>query len=46
MYKNPRIMGDPPPDDADLLDLLYDMAPDAATLKRILVDNPRRLYPF
>ncbi|MSQ72344.1 MAG: hypothetical protein EXR27_13770 [Betaproteobacteria bacterium] len=46
MYKNPRNTGDPLPDDADLLNLLYDMVPGAATLKRILVDNPRRLYPF
>ena len=46
MYKKPNEGGDPPPDDADLLNLLYDMVPDAATVKRILVDNPARLYPF
>jgi D-galactarolactone isomerase len=34
------------PDDADLLDLLLDWAPDEATRKRILVDNPARLYGF
>lgn len=32
------------PDEGDLLDLLADFAPDAATRNRILVDNPRRLY--
>ena len=34
------------PDDAVLLDLLSDWAPDAATRQRILVDNPARLYGF
>jgi 2-pyrone-4,6-dicarboxylate lactonase len=34
------------PDDGDLVDLLADYAPDEATLRRILVDNPRRLYPL
>ena len=34
------------PDDGDLLDLLGRYAGDAATLKRILVDNPARLYGF
>src|SRR5262249_20891946 len=33
-------------DDADLLDLLLDWAPDDATRKKILVDNPARLYGF
>lgn len=46
MYRNPRSAGDPPPDEADLLNLLYDFAPDPAVLKRILVDNPAKLYPF
>jgi predicted TIM-barrel fold metal-dependent hydrolase len=32
------------PDDGDLVDLLVDFAPDEAVRKRILVDNPRRLY--
>jgi predicted TIM-barrel fold metal-dependent hydrolase len=34
------------PDDGDLVDLLADFAPDAATRNRILVDNPERLYDF
>jgi predicted TIM-barrel fold metal-dependent hydrolase len=34
------------PDDGDLLDLLLDWAPDEATRKAILVDNPTRLYGF
>jgi D-galactarolactone isomerase len=34
------------PDDADLLDLLLDWAPDETTRKKILVDNPAQLYGF
>jgi predicted TIM-barrel fold metal-dependent hydrolase len=34
------------PDDAVLFDLLAAWAPDEATRKRILVDNPARLYGF
>jgi predicted TIM-barrel fold metal-dependent hydrolase len=34
------------PNDGDLVDLIPLMAPDAATQKRILVDNPERLYGF
>jgi len=34
------------PDDAMLLDLLLDWAPDEATRRRILVDNPAELYRF
>ncbi len=34
------------PDDGDLVDLLARFAPDEATRTRILVDNPRRLYPL
>jgi len=34
------------PDDADLLDLLLDWAPDEATRTKILVDNPAELYDF
>jgi D-galactarolactone isomerase len=34
------------PDDARLLDLLLDWADDEATRKRILVENPARLYGF
>ena len=36
----------PPPNEADLLELLYRMAPDEASLKRILVDNPARFFGF
>ena len=35
-----------PPDDAEVLDLLLTWAPDAATQKRVLVDNPAALYGF
>jgi predicted TIM-barrel fold metal-dependent hydrolase len=34
------------PNDADLLDMLYRYVPDAAARKKILVDNPARLYGF
>jgi predicted TIM-barrel fold metal-dependent hydrolase len=34
------------PDDAVLFDLLAEWAPDATTRRRILVDNPARLYGF
>jgi predicted TIM-barrel fold metal-dependent hydrolase len=34
------------PDDAVLLDLLADWAPDAGVRRRILVDNPAELYGF
>jgi D-galactarolactone isomerase len=34
------------PDDAMLLDLLLDWAPDAAVRQRILVENPAELYGF
>ncbi|MDB5595184.1 MAG: putative dicarboxylic acid hydrolase [Hyphomicrobiales bacterium] len=34
------------PNDGDLVDLIPLFAPDAATQKRILVDNPARLYGF
>jgi D-galactarolactone isomerase len=36
----------PAPDDADLLALLDQWAPDRAGAERILVDNPRQLYGF
>ena len=32
------------PNEGDLLDLVAEMAGDAATLKKVLVDNPSRLY--
>jgi 2-pyrone-4,6-dicarboxylate lactonase len=34
------------PNDSDLLDLLFDWAPDLALQKKILRDNPARLYGF
>jgi 2-pyrone-4,6-dicarboxylate lactonase len=34
------------PDDADLVELLPLIAPDAAMQRRLLVDNPKRLYGF
>jgi D-galactarolactone isomerase len=34
------------PDDADLLDLILDWAPDEGARHRILVDNPAELYGF
>ena len=39
-------LGGPMMNDGDLLDLLGEWAPDEATRKRILVDNPARLYGF
>jgi predicted TIM-barrel fold metal-dependent hydrolase len=36
----------PMPNDADLIDLMADWVPDAATRKRILVDNPAQLFGF
>ncbi|UHL65092.1 amidohydrolase family protein [Paralcaligenes sp. KSB-10] len=35
-----------PPNEGDLLELLYRYAPDAAVLKKILVDNPAALFGF
>ena len=34
------------PNEGDLLDLLAEIAPDEAARKRILVDNPARLFGF
>jgi len=34
------------PNDGDLVDLVPLMAPDAATQRKILIDNPQRLYGF
>ncbi len=36
----------PMPNDGDLVDMLADWVPDARTRRRILVDNPRRLFGF
>jgi 2-pyrone-4,6-dicarboxylate lactonase len=35
-----------PPNDADLLELLYRYAPDEAELRKILVTNPAKLFGF
>ena len=45
-YKTPFDLTDELPDTGDLLNLLHDAVPDAATLKMIIVDNPARLYGF
>jgi D-galactarolactone isomerase len=45
-WPHPSAPKDKIPDDADLLDLLLDWAPDDATRKKILVDNPAELYDF
>ena len=43
-WPHPNI--EPPPPNPAMLDLLLDWAPDEATRRRILVDNPARLYGF
>lgn len=43
-WPHPNI--NPSPSNAAMLDLLLDWAPDEATRRRILVDNPARLYGF
>jgi len=45
-WPHPSTPKDNVPDDADLLDLLLDWAPDETTRKKILVDNPAELYGF
>jgi D-galactarolactone isomerase len=40
------ITASPKPDDADLLDMLLDWVPDEATRRKVLVDNPAKLYGF
>ena len=45
-WPHPSAPKDAVPDDADLLDLLLEWAPDDATRRRILVDNPAALYGF
>jgi D-galactarolactone isomerase len=45
-WPHPSAPRDATPDDADLLDLLLEWAPDDATRRRILVDNPAALYGF
>src|SRR3954462_356022 len=45
-WPHPSARKPAPPDDADLLELLLDWAPEDATRKKILVDNPAALYGF
>lgn len=45
-WPHPGQTGERRPDDANLLDLLLDWAPDERTRRRILVDNPAELYGF
>jgi D-galactarolactone isomerase len=45
-WPHPSAPKDQVPDDADLLDLLLDWAPDDATRRKILVDNPADLFAF
>jgi len=45
-WPHPSAPKDRVPDDADLLDLLLDWAPDARVRRKILVDNPVSLYGF
>jgi len=44
-FPHPNITG-PAPSKEALVDLLHRAAGDAATLRRVLVDNPDRLYRF
>jgi predicted TIM-barrel fold metal-dependent hydrolase len=45
-WPHPRMEADEMPDAGHLLDLLHAWTPDEATRRRILVDNPARLYGF
>lgn len=45
-WPHPSVPDDDRPDDAELLDVLLDWAGDEGVLRRILVDNPARLYGF
>ena len=45
-WPHPSSPADNKPDDATLLDVLLDWVPDQAVRRRILVDNPARLYGF
>lgn len=45
-WPHPMSRGGPMPDDAALLDLLLDWAPEAGARNRILADNPAQLYGF
>jgi D-galactarolactone isomerase len=45
-WPHPSVPADKRPDDALLLDMLLDWAPDDATRRKILVDNPAAVYGF
>ncbi len=45
-WPHPSAPKDHVPDDADMLDLLLDWAPEEATRKKILAGNPAELYGF
>jgi D-galactarolactone isomerase len=45
-WPHPSLRQPAPPDDAALLDLLLDWAPDERARKKILSDNPAELYGF
>lgn len=45
-WPHPSAPPDAVPDDADLLDLLLEWAPDETVRRKILVDNPAALYGF
>jgi predicted TIM-barrel fold metal-dependent hydrolase len=45
-WPHPIVADRPMPNDGDLVELLADWAPDEAQRRRILVDNPARLYGF
>jgi len=45
-WPHPSARKPAPPDDADLLDLLLDWAPEESVRRRILSDNPAELYRF
>jgi D-galactarolactone isomerase len=45
-WPHPSAPADRKPDDAALLDVLLDWVPQEATRRKILVDNPARLYGF
>lgn len=45
-WPHPGVPPEKMPDEADLLDLLFDWAPDEAARHKIMVDNPAKLYGY
>jgi predicted TIM-barrel fold metal-dependent hydrolase len=45
-WPHPHLQGRPMPNDGDLMDAVAAWAPDAAVRRKILVDNPAKLYGF